>query len=48
MELVEHESILTQAQGGFRQDKNTDIKDCKLYSLTKEHSGLNGDSYEWT
>jgi len=24
-ELVEHEGILAQAQGGFRQDKSTDI-----------------------
>ena len=24
-ELVEHEGILEQAQGGFRQDKSTDI-----------------------
>ena len=36
MELVEHESILTQEQGDFRQDKSTDINACKLYSLTKE------------
>ena len=28
--------ILTQAQGGFRQNKSTDINDCKLYGLTKE------------
>ena len=36
MELVEHESILTQAQGGFRQNKSTDINACNLYSITKE------------
>ena len=36
MELVEHESILTQTQGGFHQDKSTDINVCKLYSITKE------------
>ena len=36
MELVEHEGFLTQAQGGFRQDKSTDINACKLYDLTRE------------
>jgi hypothetical protein len=30
-EMVEHADILTQAQGGFRQNKSTDINDCKLY-----------------
>ncbi len=35
-ELVERDGILTQAQGGFRQDKSTNINVCKLYSLTKE------------
>jgi hypothetical protein len=35
MELVEYERILTQAQGGFHQDKSTDINDCKLYDLTR-------------
>ncbi len=35
-EMVEHMGILTQAQGGFRQNKSTDINDCKLYGLTKE------------
>jgi len=40
MELVEHESILTQAQGGFRQDKSTDINACNLYSITKETQRL--------
>lgn len=35
-ELVEHGKILTQAQGGFRQDKNTDINVCKLYGITRE------------
>jgi hypothetical protein len=40
MELVEYERILTQAQGGFRQDKSTDINDCKLYDLTREAQWL--------
>jgi hypothetical protein len=40
MELVEHERILTQAQGGFRQDKSTDINACKLYGLTREAQRL--------
>jgi hypothetical protein len=35
-EMVEHMGILTQAQGGFRQNKSTDINACKLYSLAKE------------
>jgi hypothetical protein len=39
-ELVERGRILTQAQGGFRQDKSTDINVCKLYSLTKEAQRL--------
>ncbi len=34
--MVEHVGILTQTQGGFRQNKSTDINDCKLYGLTKE------------
>ena len=34
-EMVEHTDILTQAQGGFRQNKSTDINTCKLYGLTK-------------
>ena len=34
-EMVEHAGILTQAQGGFRQNKSTDINACKLYGLTK-------------
>jgi hypothetical protein len=34
--MVEHMVILTQAQGGFRQNKSTDINSCKLYGLTKE------------
>ncbi len=34
--MVEHMAILTQAQGGFRQKKSTDINACKLYGLTKE------------
>ena len=40
MELVEHEGILTQAQGGFLQDKSTDINACKLYGLTREAQRL--------
>ncbi len=39
MELVEHERILTQAQGGFRQDKRKDINDCKL-GLTRQSQRL--------
>ncbi len=39
-ELVEHERILTQAQGGFRQNKSTDINVCKLYGLTREAQRL--------
>ena len=35
MEMVEHTGILTQTQGGFHQNKNTDINVCKLYGLTK-------------
>ena len=35
-ELVEHGNILTQAQGGFRQDKSTDMNACKVYNLTRE------------
>jgi hypothetical protein len=34
-EMVEHAGILTQAQGGFRQNKSTGINACKLYGLTK-------------
>ena len=34
-EMVEHTGILTQAQGGFRRNKSTDINACKLYGLTK-------------
>ena len=30
-EMVENAGILTQAQGGFRQNKSTDINVCKLY-----------------
>ena len=33
--MVEHTDILTYAQGGFRQNKSTDINDCKIYDLTK-------------
>jgi hypothetical protein len=43
MELVEHDRILTQAQGGFLQDKSTDINPCKLYGLTREAQRL-----KWT
>jgi hypothetical protein len=39
-EMVEHERILTQAQGGFRQNKSTDINACKLYGLTREAQRL--------
>jgi len=39
-ELVEHEGLLTQAQGGFRQNKSTDINACKLYGLTREAQRL--------
>ena len=39
-EMVEHMGILTQAQGGFRQNKSTDINACKLYGLTKEAQRL--------
>jgi len=35
-ELVEHQRILTQSQGGFHQDKSTDINSCKLYDLTRK------------
>jgi hypothetical protein len=42
MELVEHERILTEVQGGFHQDKNMDINDCKLYSLTREVQRFKG------
>ena len=38
--MVEHMGILTQAQGGFRQNKSTDINTCKLYGLTKEAQRL--------
>ena len=38
--MVEHMVILTQAQGGFRQNKSTDIKTCNLYGLTKEEQRL--------
>ena len=31
--MVEHTGILTQVQGGFRQDKSTDINTCKLYGI---------------
>jgi hypothetical protein len=34
--MVEHMGILTQAQGGFRQNKITDINACEIYGLTKE------------
>ena len=33
-EMVEYTGILTQDQGGFRQNKSTDINDCKLHGLT--------------
>ncbi len=39
-EMVEDERILTQAQGGFRQNKSTDINERKLYGLTREAQRL--------
>jgi hypothetical protein len=41
--MVEHMGILTPAQGGFRQNKSTDINSCKLYGLTKRHSAGSSD-----
>ena len=38
MEMVEHTDILTQVQGGFRQNKSTDINDCKLYGQLRRLS----------
>ena len=40
-EMVDHTDILTQEQGGFRQNKYIDINTCKLYGLTKEVQRLN-------
>ena len=34
-EMVDHTGILTQTQGGFRQNKYTVINDYKLYDVTK-------------
>ncbi len=34
-EMFENTHILSQAQGGFRQNKSTDINGCKLYGITK-------------
>ena len=39
-EMVENAHILSQAQGGFRQNKSTDINGCKLYGLTNEAQRL--------
>jgi hypothetical protein len=39
-EMVEYMGILTQTQGGFRQNKSTDINVCKLYGLIKEAQRL--------
>ena len=39
-ELVENGRVLTQTQGGFRQDKITDINTCKQYGITKEAQRL--------
>ena len=38
--MVENAHILSQAQGGFRQNKSTDINGCKLYGLTNEDQRL--------
>jgi hypothetical protein len=35
-EMVGNAHILSQAQGGFRQNKCTDINGCKLYGITNE------------
>ncbi len=39
-EMVENDHILSQAQGGFRQNKSTDINECKLYGITNEAQRL--------
>jgi hypothetical protein len=39
-EMVENAHILSQAQGGFRQNKSTDINGCKLYGITNEAQRL--------
>jgi hypothetical protein len=38
--MVENAHILSQAQGGFRQNKSTDINGCKLYGITNEAQHL--------
>ena len=39
-EMVENAHILSQAQGGFRQNESTDINGCKLYGITNEAQRL--------
>jgi len=39
-EMVENAHILSQAQGGFRQNKSTDINRFKLYGITNEDQRL--------
>jgi hypothetical protein len=39
-EMVEHAHILSQAQGGFRQNKSTDFNGYKLYGITNEAQRL--------
>ena len=39
-ELVEQGRLLTQDQGGFRQDKSIDINSCKLYGITTQTQRL--------
>jgi hypothetical protein len=38
--MVENAHILSQAQGGVRQNKSTDINGCKLYGITNEAQRL--------
>jgi hypothetical protein len=45
MELVEHEGILTQAQGDFHQDKARTSMLANCMALPERHSGSKGDSY---
>jgi hypothetical protein len=37
-EMVENAHILSQAQGGFRQNKSTDVNGCKLYADNQDHT----------
>jgi hypothetical protein len=39
-EMVENAHILSQAQGGFHQNKSTGIHGCKLYGITNEAQRL--------